>query len=118
MESLISLRDPALGEKQWLEIKELFNSRHPNSFKQIDDVIHTVDYLNRIDFKYHHKMLQEIALKAAKEADLIKMLEGVEMTWKSLFIGVQPYKDSKDVYILGANEELISKVDDTLLVNN
>ena len=116
MESLISLRDPALGEKQWIEIKELFNSNHPNSFKQTDDVIHTLDYLNRIDFKFHHKALQEIALKAAKEVDLIKMLEAVEITWRSLFIGVQVYKDSKDVYILGANEELISKVDDTLLV--
>ena len=116
MESLISLRDPALGEKNWVEIKELFNTTHPNSFNQIDDVTHTLDNLNRIDFKYHHSALQEIALKAAKEADLIKMLEAVEMTWKSLFIGVQVYKDSKDVYILGANEELISKIDDTLLV--
>jgi len=32
---------------------------------------------------------------------------------------VQPYRESKDVFILGNNEDLISKIDDTLLtVNN
>jgi hypothetical protein len=118
MESLISLRDPAIGEKQWIEIKELFNTTHPNSFINIDDVLYTLDYLIKIDFKFHHNSLQEIALRAAKEADLIKMLELVEATWKSAFILLLPYKDSKDLNILASNDELISKIDDTLLVPN
>jgi len=43
----------------------------------------------------------------------------VEAVWKSTSIVVTPYRDSKDVFILGNNEDLISKIDDTLLtVNN
>ena len=47
------------------------------------------------------------------------MLEQVESIWRSAVITVQPYRESKDVFILGNNEDLISKIDDTLLtVNN
>ena len=47
------------------------------------------------------------------------MIESVENIWKSSFLVVTSYKDSKEICILGNNEDLIAKIDDTLLtVNN
>jgi dynein heavy chain len=63
--------------------------------------------------------LSEIALRAAKEIELVKMLEQVESVWRGSSITVQPYRESKEIFILGNNEDLIAKIDDTLLtVNN
>lgn len=63
--------------------------------------------------------LAEIALRAAKEAELVKMIETVESVWKSASLVVTSYRDNKDISILGNNEDLIAKIDDTLLtVNN
>lgn len=47
------------------------------------------------------------------------MIENVEAVWRSSTIVVSHYKDNKEVSILGNNEDLIAKIDDTLLtVNN
>jgi hypothetical protein len=45
------------------------------------------------------------------------MITQVEMVWKTTQITVIPYKDGKDT-ILGNNDELITKVDDNLLIVN
>lgn len=63
--------------------------------------------------------IAEIALKASKEAELLKMLRGVEAFWSVCSLTVTSYKDRADAFILGNNDDLISKIDDTLLtVNN
>jgi len=62
--------------------------------------------------------LAEIQLKAVKGAELVKMLNGVELFWKSSNLSFIPYKDKKNVYILGDIDELIAKIDDVLLTLN
>ena len=118
IETLVSLRDPALGDKQWNEIRELMRDEKGKTLENLNDVIYTLSYLVRMNVMRFADQLKEIALKAAKEADLIKIVENVEGAWKLAFINVQSYKDSKDLSILGNNEELISKIDDTLLTLN
>ena len=47
------------------------------------------------------------------------MITNVEAFWKTANIICIQYKEKNDVYILGNNEDLIAKLDDTLLtVNN
>lgn len=47
------------------------------------------------------------------------MLRGVEAFWSLNSLTVQSYKDRADAFILGNNDDLIAKLDDTLLtVNN
>lgn len=57
-------------------------------------------------------------MKATKEVELTKLLESVESIWNSASIAVTNYKDKIDMYILANNDELISKLDDTLLTLN
>lgn len=46
------------------------------------------------------------------------MIIKVESIWKNLALVITPYKEGKD-FILGNNDELITKIDDNLLtVNN
>ena len=118
VDSLISLRDPAVGDKQWNEIREVLRDDKGKTLENLSDPMYTLGYLVRMDFMKHMDTLKEIALKAAKEADLIKIVENVELVWKTAFINVQSYKDSKDISILGNNEDLISRIDDTLLTLN
>lgn len=49
----------------------------------------------------------------------MEAIEKVEAVWRSSSLTVVFYKDNKEVSILGNNEDLIAKIDDTLLsVNN
>ena len=50
--------------------------------------------------------------------ELNKMLTNVKQFWASSKIVIVDYKDSKDLFILGNNEDLISKIDDTTLTIN
>lgn len=80
--------------------------------------MYTLGWIKRhkiVDFK---DAIAEIALKASKEADLLKMLRGVESFWSIFSLTVQNYKDRPDAFILGNNDDLLTKLDDTLLVVN
>lgn len=58
--------------------------------------------------------LQDIAVRAIKETELEKMLSNVMGFWNVAFLTITPYKDKMDFYILGNNEELITRLDDSL----
>jgi dynein heavy chain, axonemal len=119
LSTLQSLRDPALGEKQWKTIRELFaKPGQPEPFQDLDDSRYTLEYIIGLNMMEQKDQLQDIAVKAAKEAELLKLVENVEMFWKSSYLNVIPYKETKDVFVLGNNDELISKLDDTLLILN
>jgi len=57
-------------------------------------------------------------LHAAKESELIKMTDNVEIFWKESRLTVAIYKNVQDAYILGNNEDMITRLDDTLLTLN
>ncbi|CAD8076520.1 unnamed protein product [Paramecium sonneborni] len=123
---LQALKDPAISDKQWnqirtliLENQQLFKEPILDPFTPLDDLKYNIQWITQIGLDQIKDKLSEIALRAAKEIELVKMLEQVESIWRSAIITVQPYRESKDVFILGNNEDLISKIDDTLLtVNN
>lgn len=66
--------------------------------------------------------LNDIAVTAAKEAELLKMVVSIEQFWidASLAIIPQMQREKDNIYVLGKveNEENISKIDDTLLTLN
>ncbi|EGR31243.1 hypothetical protein IMG5_115030 [Ichthyophthirius multifiliis] len=135
LQLLHSLKDPALTatEQPWEEIRSLLRGQNEllkqsSIFEQspklvyfhdINDPQYTIGWIIDNDIVNYKDKIAEIALKAAKEIELKKMVAHVEHLWPSFQIQVQQYKDKNDAYILGNNEDLISKLDDTLLtVNN
>ncbi len=67
--------------------------------------------LNLDEYKVN---LHDIAVRDIKEKELEKMLFNVQQFWSVGFLTVAPYKDKQDFYILGNNEDLITKLDDSL----
>jgi len=81
--------------------------------------MYTLGWIKRHNIVEFKEEIAEIALKASKEAELLKMLRGVEAFWSISSLTVQSYKEKADTFILGNNDDLIAKLDDTLLtVNN
>jgi Tfp pilus assembly protein PilP len=60
----------------------------------------------------------QIAIQAEKEAELIEMITKVENIWRNISITTVPFKELKEGNILGNNDELITKIDDNLMVVN
>lgn len=116
---LTSLRDPALKEREWDEIKVLILGMKINDFENISNPSYTVKWIQDNKLAELKDKLAEIALRASKEVELVRMTESVEAVWRSSSLVVTGYKDNKEISILGNNEDLIAKIDDTLLtVNN
>lgn len=123
---LSSLRDPALtlSEEPWEEVRNIIAENSdiefdPPPFHDLKDKRYTLGWIQEHNIVHFKDVISEIALKASKEAELLKMLRGVEAFWSTSSLTVSIYKDRADVFILGNNEDLIAKLDDTLLtVNN
>ena len=75
----------------------------------------TLGKLEEIDAFRHTETIQEISGKASSEASLETILRKVEEAWKTLEFPVLPYKDFKDVFILGGTDEIQVQLDDSTL---
>lgn len=94
-------------------------SKIKNPFADLNDEQYSVKWIEENKLTEIKDKLGEIALKASKEVELVKMIENVESVWRNTSLVIAQYKDSKEISILGNNEDIIAKIDDTLLtVNN
>ena len=120
METLRPLLDPAMGQKQWDLVRTICRAitEDDSLFEDIEDPKYSYTCICDLELQDLKEQFSEIALHAAKEAELIKMLENVETFWKDQKITVQPYKNSQEAFILGNNEDMITRLDDTLLTLN
>jgi dynein heavy chain len=108
--------------ESWAEVRDvLFIPGLANApFHKLDDPLYTVGWIIKYQLQQYREQILEIALKAAKEADLKRQLEEVKEFWRTANLNVAPYKGRTDVFILDtkANEDLISRLDDTMLKGN
>jgi len=59
--------------------------------------------------------IAEISLKATKELELEKLFEKVKEDWKTVKFDINPYKDSKDYYIISSTEEVDEVLEESLV---
>jgi dynein heavy chain len=81
----------------------------------IQDVDFTLQSL--IDMKVNDMKdeIAEIALKANKEAELEKQLKIVIDSWDGIEFILNTFKDSKDVFILGQVEDIVTLLEDSMV---
>lgn len=101
------LRNPFLKKRHWIKIEGLLNYR----FKP-DEII-TWNLLENLGAFFYSNELMEIAAAASSEANLEGMLAKVEDLWKDLEFIIIPYKESRDVFILGSLEEIQLALDES-----
>jgi len=117
-----ALKESALKEKHWEEIRELL-SEIPNIpealFTNRSDPALTLETIINLKLDSFTPKIQDIAVRAVKEEDLEKMLKGVDVFWRTANLNIILYKTdpltNKPIYILGNNDDLISKLDDALV---
>lgn len=106
------LRNPAIRNRHWLQIEKILKHK----FKP-DEVVN-LKLLEKLNCFSYPTELMEIAGQASSEAALEAMLKKVEDNWKSLEFVVVPYKEAKDVFIIGSTEEVQVILDESVITVN
>ncbi|XP_031370421.1 dynein heavy chain 6, axonemal isoform X2 [Apis dorsata] len=101
------LRNPDLRDRHWAKIEDLLNY----TFKP--DVKKTWTLMEELGAFLKPNELMEIAAAASSEANLENMLQKVIDTWENLKFIIVPYKEGKDVYIIGTLEEIQLAMDES-----
>ena len=104
---ITDLRNPTLKPRHWDGISQILEY----NFTPEDPM--TLGKLVEIDAFRHTESIQEVSAQASSEASLEGILKKVEDSWKTMEFTVLPYKDAKDVFILGGTDEIQVLLDDS-----
>ena len=63
----------------------------------------------------HVEELTAVSVEATQEAALEELLARVTGKWANIEFAVHSYKDTKDVFILGGVEEVVTVLEDSML---
>ena len=107
MPVITDLRNPTLKQRHWENLEQIIDHK----FTPEDPM--TLGKLVEIDAFQHAEAIQEISSQASSENSLEAILKKVEDSWKTVDFVVLPYKDQKDVYILGGTDEIQVLLDDS-----
>ena len=104
------LRNKSLKERHWEEIEEIINHKFDPERE------YTLGALLELNVVTHEEAIQVVSTKAVQEAALEDLMQTkVKMVWGALEFIVNPYKESKDVFILGSVEDVTAALDDSLV---
>ncbi|RLN73947.1 hypothetical protein BBJ28_00018063, partial [Nothophytophthora sp. Chile5] len=103
------LRSPSLQDRHWKQIHAALG------FQMKGESGMTLGGLIERDVMKHGETVSAIAVAAQQEAVLEEMLKKVTDAWASTEFEVKPYKESKDVFVLGTVEEVTAKLDDSIV---
>jgi dynein heavy chain len=106
------LRNEALKERHWEQIHEKIG------FEIHGDETLTLGGLIDKNVTHFQEDITNISTVASQEAVLEGMMAKVEKTWSPTELQVVPYKDVKDLYILGDTSETVAALDDSLVTVN
>ncbi|RUS78130.1 hypothetical protein EGW08_014103, partial [Elysia chlorotica] len=105
---IADLRNPHLKKRHWDLIQEALNYKFDKSGPAL-----TLGLLVEIKAFDKAEAMQEISGMASSQAALESILKKVVDAWKTVEFPTVPYKDYKDVYILGNIDEIQQLLDDS-----
>jgi dynein heavy chain len=109
---IINLRNESIKERHWAKISDILG------FKIQDEDNFTVHDLVDRNVTKHDIAIATIATSAQQESILEEMMSKVTTIWRSALLDVRPYKDVKDLFILGDTTDIIANLDDCLVTIN
>nr|XP_034190797.1 dynein heavy chain 6, axonemal [Osmia lignaria] len=101
------LRNPDLRERHWKKIEAVLN------YKFKPDEKKTWTLFENLGAFLKPNELMEVAAAASSEANLENMLNKVINTWETLKFIVIPYREGKDVFIMGTLEDVQTAMDES-----
>eukprot|EP01029_Cantina_marsupialis_P009144 TRINITY_DN2137_c0_g5_i1.p1 TRINITY_DN2137_c0_g5~~TRINITY_DN2137_c0_g5_i1.p1 ORF type:complete len:3984 (-),score=1416.37 TRINITY_DN2137_c0_g5_i1:203-12154(-) len=110
---VLDLRNPSLKERHWEEIEQIIHHEFDS------EKTYTLGDLLDLNVMEFQPEIATVATKAVQEAALEELFETkVLKIWNGLEFIVNPFKESRDVFILGSVEEIIVALDDSLVTLN
>jgi len=106
------LRNDSLKDRHWTLIHDAIG------FEIHGDEGMTLGGLIERNVTHYQEQITNIATTAVQEAVLEGMMAKVVKTWGPCELEVKPYKDVKDLYILGDISEVVANLDDSLVTVN
>ena len=77
-----------------------------------------MQFFKKIDVISNLPKLTEILVQAKKEDEIQKSVNRIEQFWKSYVLTFVPYKDSKEIFVFGKNEQILTMSDEYLIELN
>ncbi|KAA3677119.1 dynein heavy chain, axonemal, partial [Paragonimus westermani] len=108
--AIMDLRNPNLKPRHWQQLEELIGFH----VEEMETPL-TLGLLTELNAFQHCEAILEVSSQASSEASLEALLKKVEDAWKSTEFTVLPYKDSKDVFIVGGTDEIQQLYDDSII---
>ncbi|OQR87505.1 dynein heavy chain 6, axonemal [Thraustotheca clavata] len=109
---VVDLRGSFLQDRHWNQIHQILG------FPVMDDPSLTLGILMERKAMQHGEAISVVSVSAQQEAVLESMLQKVIKVWQTLELEVKPYKESKDVFVLGAVDEVLAALDDSIVSIN
>lgn len=75
----------------------------------------TMDFLTTLKIGQHKDTVLTVSTEATQEAALEEMLSKVNSKWSDIEFQCIPYKDSKDMVILSAVDEITAALEDSMV---
>ncbi|KAJ9531588.1 hypothetical protein QJQ45_014947, partial [Haematococcus lacustris] len=104
-----ALRNRALKERHWSKVFEAIGQVLNR------DVGFTLQTLLGVNVIEHKEAIQQISTEATQELALEELLAKVQARWGDVEFTVIPYKELKDVFILGAIEDIQVVLEDSMV---
>lgn len=123
LELISCLKEPALGPHHWDDIRVILETAPnvPESlYTKRDDPALTLDTIIQLKLEPFLGKIQDVSVRAIKERELEKMLQGPIQFWSQSKLQLKQYKQdpntpAKFMFILEANEELVTRLDEALV---
>ena len=105
-----ALRSPSLKPRHWAKIETIIEHEFD------PDKEYTLGEYLELGVTHFSEEIEAIQVEATQEAVLEEIfMTKVSQIWRDLSFEVLPYKDSKDIFILGSVEEIQVQLDDSLV---
>ncbi len=103
---IMALGNKDLKERHWKKIFKLIEKHwSPGTALRLDELLTST-------IMEHKEQVEEISGEAQGQAQILKSIDAISKKWAELAFVVQPYRDTKDRYIIGTVEEIMAALDD------
>ncbi|OQR82552.1 dynein heavy chain [Achlya hypogyna] len=109
---VLDLRGSFLQDRHWAQIHDILG------FVVKGDASLTLGTLMARQAMTHGEAISVVSVSAQQESVLEAMLHKVVKVWQTLELEVKPYKEAKDVFVLGAVDEVLAALDDSIVTIN
>ncbi|XP_078526452.1 dynein axonemal heavy chain 2 isoform X1 [Lissotriton helveticus] len=106
MPLIAALRNPALRERHWAQVKNEIQKTFDQTAADF-----TLEKIVELGLEQHYDKINEISSAATKELGIEQTLEHIARTWDNTVLDIVPYKD-KGHHRLRGTEEVFQALDD------